>query len=273
MPLLRQSLYAQNVNLYLAPTADAKDTWLPLMRTIAVEGKTVVLSSNQCIKRMHLPEWIRGGISTHSRSEERSTSIITRKGSRNRRGSTIIKTEDNHEITLPSPVKTQSEPLKGGQVDDDLVNGSSQEPARPSGLSRHSSILSSTDGDSTWEGRGGRRRKSVITKTEDEHEITWPDVAARSGSVTPSKPCAVGFLSSREEDEEFVCRGGSCIVGPSGEVLAGPLWEVEDGGMLIAEVDFEDCLRGRLDLDVAGSYSRNDSFKLTVEGLDLNPPP
>ena len=58
-----------------------------------------------------------------------------------------------------------------------------------------------------------------------------------------------------------------------GEVLAGPLWEVEDAGLLVVGADFEDCERGRLDMDVAGHYSRNDAFKLAVEGLDLNPPP
>jgi len=59
----------------------------------------------------------------------------------------------------------------------------------------------------------------------------------------------------------------------AGEVLAGPLWDVENGGILCVDVDFEDCERGRLDLDVAGSYSRNDSFHLTVHGLDMSPPP
>ena len=62
------------------------------------------------------------------------------------------------------------------------------------------------------------------------------------------------------------------IVSPLGEVLAGPVWEQEDE-LLVADVDFDDCERGRLDFDSGGSYSRMDSFKLSVEGLDLNPPP
>lgn len=153
MPLLRQSLYNQNVNLFLAPTADARETWLSAMRMIASEGRCVVVSANQCQRKSHLPAWVKADVS------------------------------------------------KGN---------------------------------------------------------------------------------------DFVSRGGSCIVNSNGTVLVEPLWEVEDGGLISAEVDMDDCERGRLDMDVAGSYSRyvviegecelrliqsrNDAFNFSVVGLDTTPP-
>ena len=201
MPLLRQSVYAQNVNLYLAPTADARDTWLPLMRTVACESRAFVLSANQCIKQKDLPDWI-----------------------------------DSSQMSQPSM------------------------PREASG-----------DGASS-------RRRSMITKTSEDHEITWPGKDT-NGIVGEANETHIGTelaakSSKAAGSDEFASRGGSCIVGPMGQVLKGPLWDMDEGegSLLYRTVDFNDCTRGRLDFDAAGSYSRNDAFQLTVEGLDLAPP-
>ena len=73
--------------------------------------------------------------------------------------------------------------------------------------------------------------------------------------------------------------GGSVIVSPFGEVLAGPLRGRE--GVLSAEVDLADIARGKYDLDVAGHYARPDVFQLSVDtrprpactDLGAGPPP
>jgi nitrilase len=175
MPLLRQSLYSQNVNLYLAPTADGRDTWLPLLQTIACEGRCIVLSANQCMTKSNLPTWI-------TKHEERRNNEVEKENenprplvSRLRRKSTI--TEDGNEIALPG------------------------------------------------------NKEDVIFHPEFE------------------------ILRGKPQSKEFISRGGSCIVSPMGDVISGPLWD-DENGLLIADVDFDDCLRGRLDLDVGGSYSR-----------------
>ncbi|KAI8932864.1 hypothetical protein NX059_010345 [Plenodomus lindquistii] len=219
MPLLRQSLYAQNVNLWFAPTADARDAWASLMRTVGCEGRCFVLSANQCVKKKHLPEWITG--------EKKEVAPQTQNSGKS--------SVDQHQ---------------------------SEQPARSG------------------------RRKSTITRTEEGHEICLPVKTNGDSSAIDSSPhpdIESQPLSPKQQPfptkqftstdgEEYVSRGGSMIVSPLGDVLAGPVWEKEDE-LLISVVDFEDCERGRLDLDVGGSYSRSDSFKLSVEGLDLNPPP
>ena len=57
-------------------------------------------------------------------------------------------------------------------------------------------------------------------------------------------------------------RGGSVIISPMGEVLAGPLYDQE--GLIFAEVDLDDIVKARYDMDPTGHYSRPDIFTLTV---------
>ncbi|HEX5467156.1 MAG TPA: carbon-nitrogen hydrolase family protein [Candidatus Limnocylindrales bacterium] len=50
MPLARYALYAGGVQLYLAPTWDAGETWLATMRHIAAEGRCWVLGAGMALR-------------------------------------------------------------------------------------------------------------------------------------------------------------------------------------------------------------------------------
>ena len=63
---------------------------------------------------------------------------------------------------------------------------------------------------------------------------------------------------------EIMCRGGSVIVSPLGEIVAGPLFDQE--GMLFADLDMGEIVRGKLDFDVVGHYARPDVFQFAVNG-------
>lgn len=67
---------------------------------------------------------------------------------------------------------------------------------------------------------------------------------------------------------EVMCRGGSVIISPLGEILAGPLYDQE--GILYAELDLAKVARGKLDFDVVGHYARPDVFRLFVNEAPLS---
>jgi nitrilase len=56
MPLLRTAMYAKGIQLYCAPTADDRDTWLATMQHIALEGRCFVLSACQFLLRGDCPD-------------------------------------------------------------------------------------------------------------------------------------------------------------------------------------------------------------------------
>ena len=64
-------------------------------------------------------------------------------------------------------------------------------------------------------------------------------------------------------------RGGSCIIGPLGTILAGPDFEGE--AILTAEIDRDDIARARADFDAVGHYARPDIFQLNVDETARSP--
>ncbi|MBC2838533.1 carbon-nitrogen hydrolase family protein [Robiginitalea sp. SC105] len=129
MPLARQSMYRKGVQVYLAPTADARPGWTDTMRHIALEGRCFVLGCNQFTSRDQLP---------------------------------------------------------------------------------------------------------------------------------------AAFRDLEANEDGYDCPGGSVIVSPQGELLAGPLWD--QAGVLTASLDLEAVTRSKLDFDPNGHYSRSDMFRFEVPG-------
>lgn len=136
MPLARMAMYGKGVELYLAPTADSRDSWQATMRHIALEGRCFVLGCNQFVTKSMYPA--------------------------------------------------------------DLVG-----------------------------------------------------------------------IEDLANQPEVMCRGGSVIVNPLGDVLAGPLFDKE--GILYAELDMDEVSRGKLDFDVVGHYARSDVFQMVVNERPFPP--
>jgi nitrilase len=76
-------------------------------------------------------------------------------------------------------------------------------------------------------------------------------------------PADLEGIEDLEDSPEVICRGGSVIISPLGEVLAGPLYDRED--ILYADLDLAQVVRSRFDFDAVGHYSRPDIFQLHVD--------
>lgn len=108
--------------------------------------------------------------------------------------------------------------------------------------------------------------------TVDERElwqISMRHIAAEgrcfviSACQVQDSPAALGLEVANWLAERPLINGGSVIVGPLGEVLAGPL--VGERGLLCAEIDTDELVRARYDFDVVGHYARPDVFELSVD--------
>lgn len=135
LPLMRAAMYAKGVEIYCAPTADQRDSWLASMRHIAVEGRCFVLSCNQFNRRRDFPA---------------------------------------------------------------------------------------------------------------DYRTPFGD-----------------------DPDTVLSRGGSCIVDPFGQFLAGP--DTDGEAILVAEIDRAQIVRGKYDLDVVGHYARPDIFQLRVDERPKKP--
>lgn len=91
---------------------------------------------------------------------------------------------------------------------------------------------------------------------------------------------ACQYLTRADAPEAYDCvqgndpstvliRGGSVIVGPLGDVLAGPVYGRE--AVITADIDLSDAIRGKYDLDVVGHYARPDIFSLRVNETARRP--
>lgn len=55
MPLARVAMYEQGVDVWLAPTWDNSDVWVPSMQHIAKEGRCYVVGVNSCLRASDVP--------------------------------------------------------------------------------------------------------------------------------------------------------------------------------------------------------------------------
>jgi len=137
-----------------------------------------------------------------------------------------------------------------------------------------------------WEHWMPLARQALHESGEDIHVAAWPTahemhqvasrhyafegrcfvlVAAglmRAGALPPE----LDRTEAVRDDDTWVLRGGSAIIGPDGNYIAAPVW---DGpALLVADLPLRLVREGQLTLDVAGHSHRPDCFSFQVSSVE-----
>lgn len=123
-------------------------------------------------------------------------------------------------------------------------------------------------------GLAAKHRELMPTGTErliwgQGHGSTLPVLQTSAGRVgaaicqVQASPRQLGIDIPHWEADRPLIRGGSVVIGPMGDIIAGPLLNAQ--GLVAAEIDTGELVRARYDFDVVGHYSRPDVFSMTVD--------
>jgi nitrilase len=127
-----------------------------------------------------------------------------------------------------------------------------------------------------WEHQMTLAKYALYAQGEQVHCAVWPAYSSQNdhidfgmrqyafeGACFVVSACGVvtpGSLPARFG--EVAANGGSAIIGPDGDYLAGPVYDVE--AIIYAEVDLEQAIKEKHSRDVAGHYARPDVLQLVV---------
>jgi nitrilase len=133
-----------------------------------------------------------------------------------------------------------------------------------------------------WEHWMPLARQAMHESAEEIHVACWPtvrdmyQVASRhyafegrcfvlaAGLITAARdlPSELELPPEvKEKPDALVCAGGSCIIGPDGALLAGPVFDREE--ILLADLDLGTIAEESMSLDVTGHYNRRDVFQFS----------